>query len=436
MNKDEGESGWMSNPPKGTILIVDDEPANLTVVADHLANAGFSVKVARTGERGLELARQFPPDLILLDVLLPGIDGFEACRRLKADGRTRAVPVIFMTIVTTVEEKIKGFDVGGVDYITKPFQRAEVLARVTTHLTLHRLQQELRELNLALEEKVALRTKELTTANQRLQQEVSERKQAEAEVQRLNRELEQRVMDRTAQLKAANQELEAFAYSVSHDLRAPLRHIDGFLELLQKTCGTTLTDQGRHYMDNIYDATNKMGLMIDDLLTFSRMRRHDISFKPVELGPLVREVIGELAPDVAGRKIEWCIGDLPLVDGDATMLRMVMANLIANAIKFTRLRQKAQIEIGSQCGQNAETVIFVRDNGVGFDMTYGDKLFGVFQRLHRADEFEGTGIGLASVHRIITRHRGRTWAEGEVDQGATFFFSLPSKPKKADDDGS
>jgi PAS domain S-box-containing protein len=675
----------MSNPPKDTVLIVDDEPANLAVVANYLANSGFSVKVARTGESGLDLARQIPPDLILLDVLLPGIDGVEVCRRLKADARTRLVPVIFMTIVTNVEEKLKGFDAGGVDYITKPFQRAEVLARVTTHLTLHRLQRELRELNRELEEKVAARTAELTLANQRLQQDITQRKQAqmklareksllrtlidsvsdlifikdrdgvyqgcnkaseafigmpegeqigktdfdffdrekaeeiqkgdrrviedgsplrieewvtgrdgrrllmdtikapyydpdgealglvgigrditerkqmeaalaarerefrslaenspdniarydlngrtlyvnpslektlgrpaseilgktpsearpidafreyqekiaavletgaaaemdivmpdggegvrhynirfvaergadgmitgvlaisrdvtervqaEAKVRLLNQELEQRVADRTASLEAASKELGAFAYSVSHDLRAPLRHIDGFLELLKKKAGQALDDQSRHYMDTISQAANKMGHLIDDLLSFSRMGRKALSLQPVDLDALVRDVIRDLEPDAAGREIEWRIGGLPAVHGDAAMLRMVLGNLIANALKFTLPRQQARIEIGSISGRGSEeassdvseTVVFVRDNGVGFDMAYAAKLFGVFQRLHRVEEFEGTGIGLASVRRIIDRHGGRTWAEGEIDQGASFYFSLP-----------
>ncbi|MEJ2662180.1 MAG: ATP-binding protein, partial [Desulfobacteraceae bacterium] len=166
-------------------------------------------------------------------------------------------------------------------------------------------------------------------------------------------------------------------------------------------------------------------LLIDNLLSFSRMGRHAMSFRQVALELLAREVIHELEPDAAGRTIEWRIGDLPAVDGDAAMLQIVLSNLIANALKFTRTRQQARIEIGSLPGQASETVIFVRDNGTGFDMTYVDKLFGVFQRLHRAEEFEGTGIGLATVRRIVARHGGRVWAEGKVDQGATFYFALP-----------
>jgi PAS domain S-box-containing protein len=254
---------------------------------------------------------------------------------------------------------------------------------------------------------------------------ITERKQAEEKLSTYREHLEELVRNRTVELEAANKELEAFAYSVSHDLRAPLRHIDGFLELLQKTMGTALDEQSRHYMDTISTAAKKMELLIDNLLSFSRMGRHAMSFQPVALGPLVREVVRELEPDAAGRAIDWRIGDLPVVDGDAAMLRIVLDNLIANALKFTRHRQQARIEIGSLPDQDAEAVILVRDNGVGFDMTYADKLFGVFQRLHRAEEFEGTGIGLANVRRIIARHGGRTWAEGEPDKGAAFYFALP-----------
>ena len=254
---------------------------------------------------------------------------------------------------------------------------------------------------------------------------ITERKQAEDDVRRLNAALSQKVVEATA----AMGELEAFSYSVSHDLRAPIRHINGFVDMLQRRLGAALDETARRHLDTIARASRHMGQLIDDLLAFSRMSRGDLMRARVSLGSLAREVIEGLRPEVDGRSIEWKVNGLPDVSGDPAMLRIVLTNLLGNAVKYTRPRAQAIIEIGQSAGRPGEVVLFVKDNGVGFEMQYADKLFGVFQRLHRSEEFEGTGIGLATVRRIVHRHGGRTWAEASVDAGATFFVALPRGPE-------
>lgn len=258
---------------------------------------------------------------------------------------------------------------------------------------------------------------------------IDDGRRAAEEVHRLNVELERRVHDRTAQLEAANREMESFSYSVSHDLRAPLRHVQGYVELLTTAADGGLSTDARHYLKTIHEASQEMGQLIDDLLAFSRISRIELHQGIVSLDDLVRDAVRRLEMATLGRNIIWTIRPLPRVLGDASLLRQGFINLIDNAIKYSRHREPAEIEIGCAGKKDERWVVFVRDNGAGFDMRYVHKLFGVFQRLHRSDEFEGTGIGLATVRRVIVRHGGRTWAEGVVDHGATFYLTLAPAPE-------
>jgi PAS domain S-box-containing protein len=265
-------------------------------------------------------------------------------------------------------------------------------------------------------------------------QDVTERKAGEAAMRRLNSELDERVRQRTRELEEANKDLESFSYSVSHDLRAPLRHVQGYVEMLERAAGDGLSEKARHYMSTIARASQEMGRLIDGLLEFARMGRVSLRLEPVGMNELVISAIQDLELATRDRSVEWRVGPLPEVLGDQALLKQVLANLLGNAVKYSRHREHAVITIGSEGLQDGRVTLHVRDNGAGFDMRYADKLFGVFQRLHRADEFEGTGIGLATVQRIVLRHGGRAWAEGRIGEGATFYITLMPAPGTAGSD--
>jgi PAS domain S-box-containing protein len=254
---------------------------------------------------------------------------------------------------------------------------------------------------------------------------ISQRRADERKIREINTDLENRVVKRTAQLEAANQELEAFTYSISHDLRAPLRHIAGFSRILIEDFGPLLPAEARAHVQRIEEGVQRIALLVDELLKFGRVGRHTVRLQSVPLNPLVEEVISLLQPAAGARVIDWKTANLPSLECDPVLMKQVFQNLLSNALKFTRPRDRAVIEIGYR-HENGETVVFVRDNGVGFNMQYQGKLFGVFQRLHRAEDFEGTGIGLATVQRIVQKHGGRVWAEAELDKVATFYFTVPN----------
>jgi two-component system, sensor histidine kinase and response regulator len=385
-----------------TILIADDTPYNLGVLFDYLNEYGFEVMLAEDGESLLEQVKYALPDIILLDVMMPGINGFETCRRLKANETTKDIPVIFMTSLTDTADKVKAFNVGGIDYVTKPLEHEEVLARVTTHLKLRNLQKKLKE------------------QNERLQQEIQERLRAEQEIKQLNDNLK----NRTVQLEAVNQELEAFGYSVSHDLSNPLSIINGYSYILQESEIIKNDSDAQYSVTRIRSAAKRMEQLIEDLMHLSKVTRSEIRFESVALSEIAKEIAESLKVSAPERNTDFIIADNVVAQGDSGLLKIVLENLLGNAWKYTGKESCAQIEFGVETGDLDRSVYFVRDNGVGFDPEDAGKVFRPFVRLHTRKQFEGTGIGLATVQRIIQRHGGHVWVQAEVEAGATFYFTV------------
>ncbi len=416
------------NGPQTHILIVEDSLIQAELLRRILVQQGYRVTLAKDGAEGLASARKEPPEIIISDITMPVMDGFEMCQAIRQDAVLGDIPVILLTMLTDTRDVIRGLNAGADYYVTKPFNEQYLLTRINTALKyppghgdekiemelsiegekypVRAGRQQIMNLFISIYENAALKNRELMLAQDQLNI--------------LNARLE----EKTQALQEANKDLEGFAYSVSHDLRTPLRAIDGFSQQVLKRYEDKLDDEGQRYLNLVRDNTQKMSQLIDDILAFSRMGRQGMSMSEVNMEGLAREVFEELMHTVNGRDLTVEIKPLPPAHGDLAILRQVWVNLLANAIKFTRHKPAAAIQVGSYA-EGQENVFFVKDNGAGFDMQYAEKLFGVFQRLHSAEEFEGTGIGLAIVKRIITRHGGRVWAEGKVNKGATFYFALP-----------
>jgi signal transduction histidine kinase len=373
-----------------SILLLEDVVPDAVLIEHELHRAGIAATTKRveTREEFLDQLQHHSPDLILSDHGLPSFDGFTALRVVKE--QYPETPFIFVAQASGPEEVIRSFENGATDFVLKGQMGAQLIPAIRRALS----------------------------------RKVSPQHDVLAETNRLLADAEQRCRQRTAELDAATKELDAFSYSVSHDLRAPLRHIDGFVEMLQHRLHPTLDDASREYLGIISTATKQMNGLIEALLSFSRISRAALFRSRVALDKVVQSVIRDLRFETEGRQVEWVVSPLPTVEGDPNLLRQVFVNLISNALKFTRPREKARIEIG-QIDNSFEQVFFVRDNGIGFSMEFSAKLFGIFQRLHSPNDFPGAGVGLANVRRIIQRHGGRVWAEATPDAGATFYFSLP-----------
>ncbi len=419
----------------GNILVVDDTPENLRLLSTMLTHRGYAPRCVINGQMALRACNSNPPDLILLDIMMPEMNGYEVCQHLKSEAKTREIPVIFISAKDEVFDKVNAFAVGAVDYISKPFQFEEVLARIESHLTLRNLQKQLKEQNMLLQEEISSRLaveKTLYEKNQILHQEISHRRAVEKALQEQNLLLQQEISSRqraesallksNQELARSNAELEQFAYVASHDLQAPLATIASYAQLLEKRYKDQLDSQAIKFIGNIVHGCTRMQSLIDDLLEYSRVGRSQKPFQLTDCHHAIKQTVANLQGAIRETEAVVTYSDLPTVIGDISQLVQLFQNLIGNAIKYRKDAQPA-VHI-TACKQEENWLFSISDNGIGIAPQHQERIFQIFQRLHTQREYSGTGIGLAICQKIVERHGGCIWVESEPGRGSTFYFTL------------
>jgi two-component system, sensor histidine kinase and response regulator len=411
----DSSTGTAASAEPVKILLVDDQPDNLLSAEAVLEILGEEIVKAESGREALRQLLEHDFAVIVLDVMMPEMDGFETAALIRERERSRHTPIIFLTALGRGEEHIRrGYNVGAVDYLTKPFVPEILRTKVSVFVELHRKTALLR-----------YQSQQLERQNSELQEAIQRSWRAEEEIKALNRHLERRV----GELDDLNRELETFSYTVSHDLRGPLSRISGFSRALLESHRDQLDDQGRLYLNRIEHSARRMNDLVEDLLSLSRVTRVEMSRQIVDLSGIVRAVAAELMAREPGRAVEFVIADGVHAWGDPDLLRAALLNLLENSWKFTRKHVRARIEFGVTESSRGHTY-FLRDDGAGFEMAQSSRLFSPFQRLHKESDFEGTGIGLATVERIVRRHGGHIWAEGIIEGGAVFYFTLSQEARQ------